>query len=132
MNIIKKSNSKINKKILIVEDDEDFLSILKIKFISEGFDVVTAMNGEDGISEADKENPDLIISDVLMPRMDGIEMANKIKEKNKSVIIVFLTNIKDVDYTKKMEESGEYLHLVKSDLRINEIVEKIKNKLGVK
>jgi len=123
---------KINKKILIVEDDKDFSSILKIKFTSEGFSVVAAVDGEDGISMAEREKPDLIISDVLMPKMDGIEMAKKIKESNKDMLVMLLTNIKDADYTEKIKESGEFDYLVKSDLRINEIVERVKIKLGLK
>ena len=114
------------KKILIVEDDEDFLSILKIKFISEGFSIVTAKNGEEGIIMAEKEKPDLIISDILMPIIGGIEMANKIKESNKDVQMLFLTNIQDADSVKNFD------YLIKADLRIDEIVEKVKIKLGVK
>jgi len=123
---------KINKKILIVEDDEDFLSILKTKFTSEGFSVVTAKDGEEGISVAEKEKPDLIFTDVLMPKMGGIEMAKKIKESDKKALIIFLTNMKDSDDTNEIKKSGEFDYLIKSDLRISEIVEKAKIKLGLK
>lgn len=123
--------AKINKKILIVEDDKDFLSILQIKFDSEGFSVVTAENGEEGVSVAEKEKPDLVLSDVLMPRMDGLEMAKKIKESAPNVLIIFLTNLKDIDYTKNVEKSGEFDYLVKSDLGINDIVDKVKIRLGL-
>ena len=122
---------KANKKILIVEDDEDFISILRTKFEKEGFPVVTAENGEMAVAVAEKEKPDLIISDILMPKMDGIEMAKKIKESNKNALIIFLTNMKDVDYTKDAEKSGEFDYWVKSDLRISEIVDKAKTKLGL-
>jgi len=123
---------KINKKILIVEDDEDFLSILKTKFTSEGFSVVTAKDGEEGIRVAEKEKPDLIFTDVLMPKMSGIEMAKKIKESNENALIIFLTNMKDSDDTSEVKKSGEFDYLIKSDLRISEIVEKAKIKLGMK
>ena len=85
--------NKINKKILIVEDDKDFLSILQTKFTGEGFLVVLAENGEEGVNMAKKEKPDLVFSDVLMPGMDGIEMAKKIKEFDKNILVVFLTII---------------------------------------
>jgi CheY-like chemotaxis protein len=68
-----------SKKILIVEDDADFISILDTKFTSEGFSVVAAKDGEEGVLVAEKEKPDLIISDVLIPRMNGIEMVRKIR-----------------------------------------------------
>ena len=122
---------KINKKVLIVEDDKDFLSILKTKFTGEGFSVVTAEDGQEGINAVKEEKPDLIFSDVLMPGMDGIEMAKKIREFDKNVLIVFLTNIKDVDYTKNVEGSGEFDYLIKSDLSISDIVDKAKSKLGL-
>jgi DNA-binding response OmpR family regulator len=122
---------KANKKILIVEDDEDFISILRTKFEKEGFPVVTAENGEMAVAVAEKEKPDLIISDILMPKMDGIEMAKKIKEFNKDVMIVFLTNIKDVDYTKGIEKLTGFDYWIKSDLPIDEIVGRVRAKLGL-
>ena len=120
------------KKILIVEDDKDFISILETKFSSEGFSVATAEDGEQGVSEAEKQKPDLILSDVLMSKMDGIEMAKRIKEAGNKVPIVFLTNINDVDYTKGIEKFGEFDYLIKSELRIEEIVKIVKTKLGIK
>jgi len=120
-----------NKKILLVEDDEDFLSILQVKFTSEGFTVVTAKNGEEGILVAEKEKPDLIFSDVLMPKVNGIEMAEKIKAANKDVPIIFLTNMKEIDYIKGVEGSGELEQLIKSSMSIKEIIDKAKNKLGI-
>ena len=119
---------KINKKILIAEDDKDFLAILQKKFDLSGFDIVVAENGEDAITVAEKEKPDLILSDVLMPKMDGLAMAKKVREFNKDVPIMFLTNLKD-DST--AERPSEFDYLIKSELRIDDIVTKAKIKLGV-
>ncbi|MCX6720511.1 MAG: response regulator [Candidatus Staskawiczbacteria bacterium] len=127
-----KKNINVGKKILVVEDDKDFASILKTKFTTEGFVVVTAGDGQEGLEVAEREKPDLIITDVLMPIMDGIEMAKKIREANKNVLILILTNIQDVDYTKNIEKSVEFDYLIKSELRINDIVGKVKVKLGIK
>ncbi len=121
----------INKKILIVEDDKDFLAILQKKFTAEGFSIIAAENGEEAIDIAEREKPDLILSDILMPKMDGLAMAKKIKEFNKNVPIIFLTNLKDTDYTDDMEKSGEFDYLIKSELRIDDIVAKSKIKLGL-
>ena len=122
----------INKKILIVEDDKYFLNILQKKFIIEGFSVVIAENGEEAIDIAEKEKPDLILSDILMPKMDGMTMAKKIKESNKNIQIIFLTNLENTDYTDDIEKSNEFDYLIKSELRIDEIVSKSKIKLGLK
>ncbi len=123
--------TKNNKKILIVEDDEDFLFILKNKFTAEGFDIVTAKDGQDGIMVTEKEKPDLILSDVLMPKMDGITMAKTIKASNPGIPIILLTNIKDVE-TVMNAPQGTFDYLIKSDTRINEIVDKAKSKLSIK
>jgi two-component system alkaline phosphatase synthesis response regulator PhoP len=122
---------KINKKILIVEDDKDFLYILQTKFAGAGFDVSTAENGEDGLEMAGKEKPDLIISDVLIPKMDGIQMVKKILEINKAVSIIFLTNIKDEEHNADTKELAGIEYLIKSEMRINDVVEKVKGKLGL-
>jgi len=131
---MKKTNThrSTGKKILIVEDDKDFLLILQTKFSSEGFLVVTAENGEEGVLVAEKENPDLIFSDILLPSMNGIEMAKKIKESNKDVKIIFLTNIKDAEYTKNVEKLGNFDYLIKSDVPISDIVARAKSKLSLK
>lgn len=123
--------TKTDKKILIVEDDEDFSYILQKKFTMEGFLVVLAKDGEDGIVAAIKEKPDLILSDILMPKMDGISMAHEIREAHIDTPIIFLTNMKDIDTTISMQKSGEFDYLIKSDTRINDIVAKSKIKLGL-
>ncbi len=122
---------KLNKKILIVEDDEDFVYILEKKFTMEGFKIVTAKDGQDGIVVTAKEKPDLILSDILMPKMDGMEMGKKIKESHPSIPIIFLTNLKDIDYTAGIQKSDMFDYLIKSDTRINEIVNQVKIKLGI-
>jgi DNA-binding response OmpR family regulator len=119
------------QKVLVVEDDKDFLSILKIKFADEGIFIVSAEDGEEGISVAEKEKPNLILADILMPKINGIEMIKKIRESDENVSVIFLTNIQDADYTKDIEELGGAEYLIKSELRINDIVEKVKNKLTI-
>jgi DNA-binding response OmpR family regulator len=115
--------------ILIVEDDEDFLFILKTKFESEGFLVLTTKNATEGVNIAEQKNPNIILSDVLMPNMNGIEMAKSIRESGNNVPIVFMTNLKDIDYIKEIQNSKNFACIIKSDTRINEIVQKVKEYL---
>lgn len=122
---------KIDKKILIVEDDEDFVFIIEKKFTTEGFLVVTAKDGEEGVSLAEKEKPDLIFSDMLMPKMDGVAMATKIREFNPQVPIIFLTNIKDADRSSDVKVPEGIDYIIKADTRIDDIVQKAKTKLGL-
>ena len=121
------------KKVLIVEDDKDFLWILRQSFNSQPFFVIYAMDGEEGLAVAEKEKPDLIIIDIVMPKMDGIAMAKKIKEKGINSQMIFLTNLKDLEHISQvMDISADLDYVVKSDMRIEAIVDRVKNKLGVK
>lgn len=123
--------NKINKKILIVEDDEDFVFILEKKFTDEGFSIITAKDGQEGVAMAQKERPDLILSDMLMPKMDGMAMAKKIQEQNPGILIIFLTNLKDADRAGDAKKPDAFDYLIKSDMRIDDIILKVKMKLGI-
>lgn len=81
------------KKILLVDDESDILDFLSFNLSSAGYDVKTASNGEEGIRIANEFEPDLILLDMMMPEMDGIETCEKIREseKLKSVLVAFLT-----------------------------------------
>lgn len=90
---------KMQKKILIVDDEPDILEFLSYNFRKKNFIVSIAHNGFEGIQVAEKTQPDLIISDILMPEMDGIEMCNamRTKEKFRFTPLIFLTAVSD-DY----------------------------------
>lgn len=79
--------------ILIIDDEEDIVEILRYNLEKEGFEVETALNGLDGIEKAKKKIPDLIILDVMMPQMDGIEVCETIRSTPgfESTLICFLT-----------------------------------------
>ena len=81
------------KKILVVDDEPDIVKLAKIKLVSEGFDVVEAYNGEEALEKVSSENPDLIILDVMMPKMDGWEVARRLKSSDatKAIPIMMLT-----------------------------------------
>ncbi|MFH1968303.1 MAG: response regulator [bacterium] len=123
---------KVNKKILIVEDDPNFTSILKEKFSEEGFLIFTAQDGKEGLRASEAEKPDLIISDILLPRLSGMDMAKQIRAKNASLPIVLLTNVKDTSYLEKTKKMGKADYLIKSDIRLDDIVEVVKKRLKVK
>ncbi len=121
----------INKKILIIEDDKDYFFILKTNFEMEGFFVVAARNGQEGLALIEKERPDLIILDIVMPVMDGYEVAKKIKEKNINTPVIFLTHLKDADSISKALEIIPSDYIVKSEILADKIVEEAKKKLGI-
>lgn len=122
-----------NKKVLIVDDDKEYLWILRQGFDNEGFSVVFAQDGEEGLKMAEAEKPDLILLDILMPKMDGITMAKKLREKGIKSQIIFLTNLKDEEHiSKAVEAVKETEYIIKSDLHIKQIIERVKERLAVK
>lgn len=120
-----------NKKILIVEDDRDYLFILKTSFTGAGFSVMPALSAEEAMALTEKEKPDLALIDIKLPGMDGIEMAKKMKEAGEKFPMVFLTNLGDESSISKALEATASDYMVKSDMKIEDIVERVKSKLGV-
>ncbi|NCF75390.1 MAG: response regulator [Xanthomonadaceae bacterium] len=122
------------KKVLLIEDDEMLLDMYNLKFLESGFDVVKARNGLDGYESAKKNNPDIILLDIILPQMDGFAVMEKLKQnKNtKNIPVFFLTNLKqeeDVERGKKLGAAG---YLVKATLTPTQILKKVKEFLKVK
>ena len=118
------------KKILIVEDSKDFLWFLRQSFDNQGFDVFYA---EKGLEEAKKENPDLVLIDIQLPKINGIEMAKKIKEEGLNPKMIFLTNLNDpIHISEALEAAGESDYIVKIDVNIDSVVQRVKDKLEIK
>lgn len=127
------SHSLENKKVLIVEDNKEFLWLLRQNFDNQEFSVSYALDGEEGLAVAQKEKPDLMIIDILLPKMDGITMVRKVIESGFRPKIIFLTNFNDPHHVSEvMELLGETDYIVKSDVHISAIVDRVKDKLGVK
>lgn len=135
-----KSDLKDNKKILVVEmveDDGSLLDVLYDKFIIEGFKVLKAKDGEEGLRTALAEHPDLIILDILMPKMDGLTMMKKLRQMNewgKKVPIILLTNLSgnDEKINQAILENEPAYFLVKSDWTISDIVTKVEERLSLR
>ena len=85
-------------KILTVDDEPDVRRLIEIKLKKAGFEVITAADGEEGVEKAKAENPDLILMDVMMPKMDGYTAVEKIKtEMDPSPLIMMLTAKQDIE-----------------------------------
>jgi len=94
------------KKILIVDDEKKIRELLELRLIDEGFQVFQAADGEDGVEQARKHSPDLIIMDVMMPKMDGAEAVSVLQQdqSTKDIPIIFLTSM----ITKEEETSQAF------------------------
>lgn len=122
-----------SKHILIVEDESSLVRILADELRDQGFTVSTANNGQEGLTLALAEHPDLLLVDVVMPYMDGMTMVKKLREDTwgQLVPIIVLTNVSDA---KKIDESfdrGVYDYIVKADWELQDIVRIAKARLAV-
>jgi CheY-like chemotaxis protein len=124
----------MNKKILIVEDEAALRNAVSDILSFEGFTVLQAKNGQEGLDVALKEHPDLILLDLIMPVMDGLTMLEKLRtdqDWGRSVAVILLTNINDPEKVAQATEAGSYDFLVKSDWNIEDVVKKVKGRLGM-
>lgn len=119
------------KKILIVEDDDSLRRALSEKLSYEGFSVFEAENGIVGFEEALRERPDLILLDVIMPKMDGLTMLSKLREDSwgKIAQVIMLTNVNDGESVLKSLDQAAFDYLIKSDWKLEDIVRKIRDRL---
>ena len=78
-------------RILVVEDDIDLNKILTRSLISRGYEVISAQNGQDALDKTEDQSYDMIITDIMMPKMDGFELAQSVRAVNKDIPIIFMT-----------------------------------------
>jgi DNA-binding response OmpR family regulator len=114
--------------LLIVEDDSDLADMYSTKFKSSGFSVDIAHNGAEGYAMMKAEQPDLVLMDMLMPELSGIEAVRKAKadESVRHIPIIMLTNQSDDADLKAALEAGAHSYILKADLTPAEVVDKIK------
>jgi len=120
-------------KILVVDDEVNITQILEFSIGAEGFEVITASNGEEAIDKARKEQPDLIILDIMMPRIDGYEACRILKANplTKNIPVVLLT-AKGRDIDKRLGyEVGATDYIVKP-FSPNKLIERINELLSLK
>jgi two-component system, NtrC family, sensor kinase len=84
-------------KILLIDDEETNVRVLAISLRSDGYEVVTAYSGEEGLEVFEQESPDIVVTDIKMPGMDGIEVLKNIKKRNPEVEVVIITGHGDID-----------------------------------
>lgn len=122
-----------NKKtILLVEDEELMLIPLAEKLVKQGFNVVEAHDGEAGAALALEKHPDLVVLDIIMPKMDGMAAMKKIREDQdwgKDVPIIMLSNLSDPDKISDAANYNVFDFLVKTDWKLDDVVDFIKQKL---
>jgi DNA-binding response OmpR family regulator len=122
----------MDKSILIVEDDAFILDTITRRFKKDGFAILLAKDGEQ-VEEVLKDNlPNLILLDVLLPKMNGLEVLKKIKsdERTKGIPVVMFSNLGSPEDVKHAMDLGATDYLVKANLSPNEVVNKVTNLLS--
>jgi len=122
----------MEKKILIIEDEKILLELLQKKLIDEGYEVFIAHNGEEGLRVMRKIKPDLILLDIVMPKVDGFEvMETMLKdEKLKNIPVVIVSNSGQSVELDRAQKLGAKDWLVKTEFDPQEVVEKVKKHIN--
>ena len=117
---------KIKKKILVVEDEPNISNLVKVILQKNGYEVLQAFVGQEGLSMAQREKPDLIILDVMMPNMDGFEVARRLSKmkETKNIPIIMLSSAAQFKDKIKGIESGAIDYITKP-FNNKELIEKI-------
>ncbi len=117
--------------VLLVEDDVFLAGIYQKKFEMEGYKISIAENGEKGLADAKKKKPDIILLDILLPKMDGFTVLKNLKAdaSTKDIPVILLTNLGQKDDVEKGLEAGASDYLIKAHFKPSEIVEKVKKVL---
>ncbi len=110
-------------KIMLVEDDTSLLEIYQARLIAEGYDVVTAGDGEEALTVALKEHPDLIIADVMMPKVSGFDMVDILRSTpaTKATKIIMMTALNQAEDKARAEKLGADKYLVKSQVTLEDV-----------
>lgn len=120
---------KAKKKKIIIAEDDKFISEMYItKLSSEGFEVECAQDGQEAIEKIREIQPDIVLLDIFMPKLNGIEVLKKIRadKKIKDIPVIVLTNANEKDHISKAKEMGANDYLIKSSFTPDEVVSKIK------
>lgn len=118
------------KKILIVEDEEALSSVLSAKLVLEGFEVQAAADGQEGLKQINQWQPDLILLDIVMPKMNGYEVLGELQNNNNKIPVIIISNSGQKVELEKIEKLGAVDWIVKTQLDAGEVVDKVKKCLA--
>ena len=126
---INQMDTKNKKKILLVEDDNALAGVYVNRLTAEGFDVRRVDNGEDALANAVEFHPDLIVLDVMMPKISGFEVLDILKNTpaTAQIKVMMLTALGQETDQKKAKDLGADDYLVKSQIATNEVIKRIES-----
>lgn len=122
------NNTRSKALILLIEDESLITNMYSKKLTLDGYDIIVAGTGEEGLKIAQEKLPDIILCDIMMPVKDGLSTLKDLKadEKTKSIPVVMLSNLADEKYVEQALEAGAVSYLVKSNILPADVVTKVK------
>ncbi|MEK7510558.1 MAG: response regulator [Patescibacteria group bacterium] len=116
------------KTILFIEDESAVQKAFSDMLTKEGFEIIPALDGEIGLRLATKKHPDLILLDLVLPKMDGFEVLKQLKGAagTKTIPVIVLTNLEQMENIQQVLDLGATTYLVKANYTLQEVVEKIR------
>lgn len=119
-------------KVMIVEDDDSLREIYGIRLTAEGYTVVSAHDGEEALAVAVRERPDLVISDVMMPKISGFDMLDILRStpETQNIKVIMMTALSSDDQRERGENLGADRYLVKSQVGIEDVINVVHEVLG--
>lgn len=126
------SKEEARPLLLLIEDDPLIDKMYTAKFTREGFSVLVAKDGVEGLKLALEKKPDFIILDIMMPRLSGTDLLEKLRAdvKSKDIPVIILTNLSEKEEEERARNLGVEEYLLKANITPSDIVAKIKNYLG--
>lgn len=120
-------------KIAIIEDDPVISQMYRMKFESDGFEVQLANNGERGVALVEHFSPDLVLLDLQMPDMGGVEALTEIRKQGwgKDIPVIILTNLGEEEAPKGLRGLGIQSYIVKAELTPRQVVQRVKDALNI-
>ena len=121
-------------KIMLVEDDKSLREIYSIRLVAEGYEVVSAGDGEEALAMAVQQRPDLIVSDVMMPKISGFDMLDILRStpETKDIHVIMMTALSSDEQRQRGESLGADKYLVKSQVGIEDVINAVHEVLGDK
>jgi len=118
----------MNKKVLLIEDEMRLHKMFEEVFKQDGVDLISAYDGALGLKVAEENYPDLIITDIILPKKNGFEVLKEIKSNPKleKIPVIVLTNLEESKDVEKMLSLGAHTYLVKANYSVPDILKKIK------
>ncbi|MEK7517112.1 MAG: response regulator [Patescibacteria group bacterium] len=120
------------KKILIVDDEPLVIKAISDKLNRENYTIDSALDGEEALLKVGREKPDLILLDIVMPKLDGISVLKKLKgqEETKDIPVIILTNLYDDKKIEELLKVNNTEYLIKVEHSLNDIVKRVNEKLN--